>query len=133
VTLRFGISPVVIPGSAFGGPGMTQRGRVCQVLLAVGTLLVVTTPALAADARAGRQKVAGVCQSCHGMDGLSKNPESPNLAGQLQSYLVKALKEYRSEARKNESMNIVTKELSDADIADIAAYYASIQIEVIPP
>lgn len=95
--------------------------------------LTLTGEAFAADARAGRQKVAGVCQACHGMDGLSKNPESPNLAGQLGPYLVKAITEYRSETRKNESMNIVAKELTDDDIANIAAYYSSIQIEVIPP
>jgi cytochrome c553 len=89
--------------------------------------------ALAADARAGRQKVAGVCQACHGMDGLSKNPESPNLAGQLENYLAKAVTEYRDGIRKNETMNIVAKELTDTDIADIAAFYSSIQIEVIPP
>jgi cytochrome c553 len=87
----------------------------------------------AADARAGRAKVAGVCQACHGMDGLSKNPEAPNLAGQIENYLVKALTEYRSEVRKNEAMNIVSKELSDEDITNISAYYASIQIDVIPP
>lgn len=90
-------------------------------------------PADAADPRAGRQKVAGVCQACHGMDGLSKNPESPNLAGQIENYLVKAITEYRDEIRKNESMNIVAKDLTDNDIADIAAYYASIQVDVIPP
>jgi cytochrome c553 len=95
--------------------------------------LTLTGEAFAADARAGRQKAAGVCQACHGMDGLSKNPESPNLAGQLGPYLVKAITEYRSETRKNESMNIVTKDLTDDDIANIAAYYSSIQIEVIPP
>jgi len=87
----------------------------------------------AADARAGRAKVAGVCQACHGMDGLSKNPEAPNLAGQIENYLVKSLIEYRSEVRKNEAMNIVSKELSDEDITNISAYYASIQIDVIPP
>jgi cytochrome c553 len=67
------------------------------------------------------------------MDGLSKNPEAPNLAGQIENYLVKALTEYRSEVRKNEAMNIVSKELSDEDITNISAYYASIQIDVIPP
>ncbi len=104
-----------------------------RVTIAALLLLPLAAPALAADAKAGRQKVAGVCQACHGMDGLSKNPESPNLAGQLQQYLVKATTEYRDEVRKNESMNIVAKELTDADIANIAASYASIQIEVIPP
>ena len=93
----------------------------------------MSAPADAADARAGRQKVAGLCQACHGMDGLSKNPESPNLAGQIENYLVKALSEYRTGERKNESMNIVAKDLTDEEIANVAAFYASIQIEVIPP
>ena len=84
------------------------------------------------DARAGRQKIA-TCQACHGLDGLSKNPEAPNLAGQIESYLARSLAAYRSGERKNESMNIVAKELSDEDIADVAAYYASIQVEVLPP
>jgi cytochrome c553 len=104
-----------------------------SLFLASLAALPLTGEVLAADARAGRQKVAGVCQACHGMDGLSKSPESPNLAGQLGPYLVKAITEYRSETRKNESMNIVAKDLTDDDIANIAAYYSSIQIEVIPP
>jgi cytochrome c553 len=98
--------------------------------------LLALTPGVAlaqGDPKAGRQRVAGVCQACHGMDGLSKNPESPNLAGQIENYLAKSLTEYRDGTRKNESMNIVAKELSDADIRNIAAYYAGIQIEVIPP
>jgi cytochrome c553 len=105
-----------------------------RLAIATGLLLAVTAGhADAADARAGRAKVAGVCQACHGMDGLSKNPEAPNLAGQIEQYLAKSLAEYRSEVRKNESMNIVAKELTDDDIGNIAAYYASIQIDVIPP
>nr|WP_243372003.1 cytochrome c [Microvirga solisilvae] len=86
----------------------------------------------AADARAGRQKIT-TCQACHGLDGLSKNPEAPNLAGQIQGYLVKALTEYKSGARQNETMNIVAKDLSEQDMADIAAYYSSIQVDVLPP
>ena len=53
-------------------------------VLAGAMCLAGALPVRAADAQAGRQKVAGVCQACHGMDGLSKNPESPNLAGQLE-------------------------------------------------
>lgn len=89
-------------------------------------------PAQAGDARAGRQKLT-TCQGCHGLDGLSKNPEAPNLAGQVESYLTRSLEAYRSGERKNESMNIVAKDLSDEDIADVAAYYASIQVDVLPP
>ena len=86
----------------------------------------------AADSGAGRQKIV-TCQACHGLDGLSKNPEAPNLAGQIEGYLVKSLRDYRSGERKHDAMNIVAKDLSDEDIADVAAYYASIQIDVLPP
>lgn len=103
-------------------------------LAAFGTFLTALglAGAEAGDARAGRQKLT-TCQGCHGLDGLSKNPESPNLAGQIESYLVRSLAAYKSGERKNESMNIVAKDLSDEDIADVAAYYASIQVDVLPP
>jgi cytochrome c553 len=93
-------------------------------------LLFLATP-VAADARAGRAKAIS-CQACHGLDGLSKHPEAPNLAGQIENYLAKALADYRSGERKNDAMTIVSKELSDEDIRDLAAFYTSIQIEVIP-
>ncbi|MGO4526160.1 cytochrome c [Microvirga sp. 2MCAF35] len=105
-----------------------------HALALAGLLLggLAAGPASAGDARAGRQKLT-TCQGCHGLDGLSKNPEAPNLAGQVESYLTRSLEAYRSGDRKNESMNIVAKELSDQDIADVAAYYASIQVDVLPP
>lgn len=110
---------------------MKQVCALTAVAVVLGCL-VLPASANAADARAGRQKVT-VCQACHGLDGLSKNPEAPNLAGQIEGYLVKALSAYRSGERKNESMNIVAKDLSDQDVADVAAYYASIQVDVLPP
>jgi cytochrome c553 len=104
-----------------------------RILLASGVAVAsLAGPVAAADAQAGRQKVAGLCQACHGMDGLSKNPEAPNLAGQIQNYLAKSLNEYRSGERRNESMNIVAKELTDEEIANLSAYYASIQVDVLP-
>jgi len=107
--------------------------RTLSAVAALGLSLLAADPVSAANIQAGRQKIAGLCQACHGMDGLSKNPESPNLAGQLENYLVKALREYRSGERKNESMNIVAKELTDEEIANVAAFYAAIQVDVIPP
>lgn len=105
-----------------------------HAVVLAGIVLSCLAPARAhaGDARAGRQKIT-TCQACHGLDGLSKNPEAPNLAGQIEPYLVRSLTEYRSGDRKHETMNIVAKELSDEDIADVSAYYASIQIEVLPP
>jgi cytochrome c553 len=95
--------------------------------------LLVTLPAHAAgDAKAGRQK-ARQCQTCHGLDGLSKIPEAPHIAGQVEPYLVKSLIEYRDGTRKNEMMSVVAPTLSDQDIADLAAYFSSIEIVVNRP
>jgi cytochrome c553 len=109
---------------------MRQLVRAAPAFIAAG---LAAGSAWAADVQAGRQKVAGLCQACHGMDGLSKNPEAPNLAGQLENYLAKALTEYRTETRKNETMNIVAKELTDDEIANVSAFYSSIQVDVVPP
>ena len=64
---------------------------------------------------------------------LSKLPESPHLAGQPFVYLVKSLNEYRQGARKNEMMDVVVKELTDQDVADLAAYYSAIEVTTKPP
>jgi cytochrome c553 len=100
--------------------------------LLVLAVALVPLSARAGDAALGRKR-ASACQTCHGMDGLSKLPEAPNLAGQVEPYLVKALSEYRDGKRQNEIMNVVAKELSDTDIANLAAYYSGIQIDVLPP
>ena len=102
-----------------------------MVVLAVLPLLA-SGPAAAADVAAGRRK-ALQCQACHGLDGLSKLPEAPHLAGQPERYVVKSLEEYRSGARKNDLMTLVVKDLTDQDIADLAAYYAAIEISATPP
>jgi len=91
----------------------------------------VSAPMLAQDLEAGR-RAALACQTCHGMDGLSKLPDAPHLAGQPEPYLVRALRDYRSGERKNEVMSIAAKGLTDADIRNLAAYYSAIRIEVKP-
>ncbi len=103
------------------------------LLLAAMLFAAAASPALAAgNAEAGKKK-AGQCQTCHGMDGISKLPEAPNIAGQNQIYLVKALNDYKSGARKNDMMGVIMGALTPDDINDLAAYYASIQITVTPP
>src|SRR5262245_4188312 len=86
----------------------------------------------AAVGAAGRRK-ALQCQACHGLDGLSKLPEAPHLAGQPERYLVKSLDDYRKGVRSHDMMTLVAKALSDQDIADLAAYYAAIEVSVMPP
>lgn len=103
-------------------------------LAAVALTLAGTTVHAEGSASAGAQKIktAG-CIACHGRDGVSKLPEAPNLAGQVQVYLVLALQAYHTGERKNEIMNTVAQPLTEADIADLAAYYSSIQVSVTPP
>jgi cytochrome c553 len=102
-------------------------------LAALAFIVGAATDGLAAgNATAGKQK-ALMCQTCHGLDGKAKIPEAPNLAGQSEIYLVKALNDYRSGARKNDMMSLVAPTLKDNDIDDLAAYYSAIEITVGPP
>jgi cytochrome c553 len=109
--------------------------RLLRIALIVGLALFVcaTEEGFAAgNASAGRQK-ALMCQTCHGLDGKAKIPEAPNLAGQSEVYLVKALNDYRSGARKNDMMSLVAPTLKDNDIEDLAAYYSAIEVTVGQP
>jgi cytochrome c553 len=116
--------------SRTGVPGI--RGA-ALVLVGCAIAAGATNQTLAAGSvAAGRQK-ALMCQTCHGLDGRAKIPEAPNLAGQSEIYLVKALKDYRSGARKNDMMSLVAPALKDDDIDDLAAYYAAIEVTVAPP
>jgi len=85
------------------------------------------SPAPAGNAELGSQKVQ-MCQGCHGIPGWrTAYPEVyqvPKIAGQHPAYLVKALQDYKSGARMHPSMRAIAASLSDADMANIAAYYA---------
>lgn len=104
---------------------LDAAGRV--LLGALVLLLLAGGPAAAGDPAAGRKK-AGQCQTCHGLDGLSQQPDAPTIAGDSAMYLEKQLKAFRSGARSDPRMSIVAEGLSDQDIADLAAYYATIEV-----
>jgi cytochrome c553 len=89
-------------------------------------------PAAAADAAAGKQKAA-MCAVCHGLNGLAKNPEAPNLAGDNARYLIKQLKAFKSGERKNDQMSIIAEGLGDDDMANLAAWYSSLKVTVEMP
>ena len=69
--------------------------------------------------------LAEVCQACHGMDGNSQVPDYPKLAGQNQDYLAKSLRDYKSGARKDPTMNGFAGTLTTQDIDNLAAYFSS--------
>jgi len=93
--------------------------------LVVAAAFTLTATASAADLAAGQAKVKEVCQACHGMDGNSQTPDYPKLAGQYPDYLQKALRDYKSGARKNPIMAGFAGTLTAQDIENVAAYYAA--------
>ena len=88
-------------------------------------LLLGAASAGAADVGSGEAKAKEVCQACHGMDGNSPVPDYPKLGGQRQDYLAKALRDYKSGARKNPIMASFAGALSAKEIDSLAAYYAA--------
>jgi len=88
-------------------------------------LLGAAAAAGAADMKAGEAKAKEVCQACHGLDGNNPTPDYPKLGGQRPDYLAKALRDYKSGARKNAIMASFAGTLSAQDIANLAAYYAA--------
>jgi len=79
----------------------------------------------AGDAQAGKAK-AGACAGCHGANGEGKKPY-PAIAGKSESDLVQALQDYKSGKRANPMMKSFATPLSDQDMANLAAYYASLK------
>lgn len=95
-------------------------------LIAAASALIGSAPlALAAgDAAAGQAKSA-MCGACHGADGNSASADFPKLAGQNAGYLYKQLAEFKSGARVNPTMQGMVAALSDEDMQNLAAYFAS--------
>ncbi len=100
----------------------------CAVLLAA-----THTGAAAADAAAGKAKVQQTCAVCHGLDGLGKNPDVPNLAGESPIYIRTQLHAFKSGARQHQQMSIIAQGLSDEDIANVAAWFSSLKVTVEMP
>ena len=96
-------------------------------LLAIAMALALAgTVQAAGNAAAGKAKAAQVCAACHGPEGNKPTaPENPILAGQHPDYLVKALKDYKSGKRNNAIMKGFAAALSNRDIEDLAAWFAS--------
>jgi cytochrome c553 len=106
-----------------------------QKFAGIAGVVVTVWPAsavAAGDAVAGKQK-AQMCAVCHGLDGVARQPDAPNLAGESPIYLVRQLEAFRSGERQHAQMSIIAQGLNDADIEDLAAWYSSIRITVEMP
>ena len=112
---------------------MHPPGRALAISLACAVASALAcVPALARDAEAGRAK-AQACSVCHGPLGVSNAPDAPHLAGQPAIYVDAQVRAYRSGARRHEVMAVMARPLSDDDISNLAAWFASIRIEAQPP
>lgn len=102
---------------------MTPFFKHLQLLSCAAGLLLLPALASSADIAAGKRR-AEVCFACHGVNGVSKIPGTPHLAGQQRNYLEKALRAYRDgTTRQDPTMTAMAKPLNDADIVNIAAYF----------
>jgi cytochrome c553 len=106
------------------------RAAAAALLAAALPLLAGTGEACAADAAAGMQK-AQVCIACHGPEGSSNNPAVPSLAGQPAQFIGTQLLMFREGKRKDAQMSPFAANLSNADLNNIAAYYAAQKL--LPP
>ncbi|MCB1800705.1 MAG: cytochrome c4 [Gammaproteobacteria bacterium] len=93
-------------------------------IAAIASLSLTGFSHAAGDAEAGKAKAA-MCAACHGMDGNSAAPNFPKLAGQHEDYIAKQLAEFKSGERKDATMNGMAAALSEQDMADLGAFYAS--------
>ena len=100
--------------------------------MGMGAVLVTLGIGLGTGALASQPQTAptpaapvdvSACQACHGENGISRNPRVPNIAGQQQAYLAAQLQAFRAGTRRNDSMQAIAAQLSDADIAALAAYW----------
>ena len=97
--------------------------------LVAGLSLAAALPSQA-DVAAGKSRAQVACAVCHGQQGLSTQPNVPNLAGQPKFYLLEQLRNYRSGKRHHEVMSVIAKPLSDEDIQQLSDWYASLEISV---
>ncbi|EOD9420796.1 cytochrome c [Vibrio campbellii] len=93
-------------------------------------LTMLSGQALAAGDVAAGQAKAGVCAACHGADGIAVIPGYPNLKGQNEQYIASSIKAYKAGQRTGGLAPVMQAQanlLSDEDIANLAAYYASLK------
>jgi cytochrome c553 len=101
----------------------------------IGPILAGLLPVAAmaqGDPQAGKS-ASGACAACHGRDGIAMAPDAPNLAGQPADYLAEQLRAYRDGDRTHEQMSLIAKGLEEAEIDDIAAYFAAIEVTATVP
>jgi cytochrome c553 len=102
-----------------------RRQSIFNALYGIALSALASAPAHATDVTAGKQK-AELCAGCHGEAGISQTANIPSLAGQQDQFVQWQLVFFRSGARKNEQMQPIVEQLSNDDIRNLGAYFASL-------
>ena len=97
------------------------------LLLLSGCLMIALPAKAGGDVAAGKAK-SEKCADCHGDDGKG-DEDSPSIAGMRVSYFVSSMKDYQTGDRTHKKMGKAAKKLNDQDIADLAAYYATLKCQ----
>lgn len=100
--------------------------KVRRIVLIALFAFAVASPVRGADIAAGKAAATFACAECHGTNGIGVAANFPNLAGQKELYLAAQLKAFRAGKRRFPVMNLLARQLSDADIANLAAYFADL-------
>ncbi|MBI1981456.1 MAG: c-type cytochrome [Methylocystis sp.] len=90
-------------------------------------LLILLLVPSAERAHAGDvAEILAQCAACHGVDGIAKSADVPHLAGQQELYLFNQIKGFRSGARPHKEMRYMSRQLSEAEMREIARHYATL-------
>ncbi|MCX7898819.1 MAG: cytochrome c [Methylocystis sp.] len=95
-----------------------------KYLIAAALLLQAGWGAALADENGEIPDIIAQCAACHGVDGIAKSADVPHLAGQQEMYLLNQLKAFKTGKRPHKEMRYMSRQLSDAEIAEIAHLYA---------
>lgn len=96
--------------------------------LIVFWLSLCLSPGLVAADLANGKALSAQCSACHGKNGLSRDPEAPNLAGLSALYIEKSLVDYQKGARHDRRMSLIAQGLKKSQIKDLAAWYSAFEL-----
>jgi cytochrome c553 len=105
-----------------GASARMPPARMLPVLV-LGALIGAAPDGARADTR---EMAITACAACHGVDGVAPDAEVPHLAGQNERYLLNQLLAFRSGRRQHKEMRYMARDMTTAEMAAIAAYYASL-------
>jgi|TARA_B110000305_G_scaffold136802_1_gene152678 cytochrome c553 len=102
-----------------------------KIILGV-SIFFMSMPAISADLAVGKS-LSKQCAVCHGKDGISRHPETPNLAGLSALYIEKALVDYKKGSRHDRRMSLIAQSMSKDDMKNLGAWYAAFKLTVEVP